>query len=236
MQPMELAEVLTLGRSSGSAADSSLVRWPDAGISVGVIVPRSTDFNLLQDIFDTFREVFRKVSRVPEFCIRPTSSSDRDNSVLGAHRIPNCHSSPTDIDLIFDTSDITILEDTDAVQLPSKKDAQLLRQFWMQVRKMQAAAPDTGRCDFGVATNAMATRIIGAAVFIRAPNAKAIHRPKLTECASELAAKALGTLRVPSSGDIQGRISLDLLELLYSTEFSSGESKISVFNKLMSVK
>jgi hypothetical protein len=225
----ELDDYLSLGKI-GNATEPNLVRWDQAEITLGVVAPADAPAWLINSITLEIDKMFRFVSRQIDICVRRT---DRSAEVSNeTPKFDDCGDRATEIDLVVDLSERTLFADSDARQLPSVSHQSFLTQSWAKMKQAVLAQQSASFCSAGVATDAAAQKLIGAAGLIRIPNGQQTALSSIVQCSRELAYYLLGSIPIADPNGTGGTLSADLLTLLYRDEFRPGESRSNVFAKL----
>lgn len=224
-----IAGYLTAGRRS-DGAEPTLVRWDQAEITLGLVVSNNASASLVEAVVAGIQGTFDFVSKKLLVCVRswPGGSEVTDG---GGVRIGSCGSAPTEIDLVIDVSPRALIREMET--LPSDSTRPYLRDTWSKVRQEVLAQPTWHFCNSGVATDAKAQKLVGAASIVRAPTheQKALELAKI--CSMQLGYLLLGSLPIPEqSGGEGGTLYSDLLALLYSDELQSGEIRSEVLTTL----
>ncbi len=225
----KLDDYLSLGRVE-NAIEPNLVRWNQAVITLGVVAPPDVPAWLINSITSEIDKMFRFVSRQVDVCVRRTDRSaaaPNETSILD-----DCGDRPTEIDLVVDLSERTLFADSDEPELPSEINQRFLAQLWSKMKQAVLAQQSASFCSAGVATDAAAQKLIGAAGLIRIPNGQQTALSSIIQCSRELAYYLLGSIPIADPNGTGGTLSADLLTLLYRDEFQPGESRSNVFAKL----
>jgi hypothetical protein len=226
----EIVGYLTLGRAS-EHAEPTLVRWDQSRVTLGLVISEDAPAALVEAVVVGIQRRFGRVDRTLAVCVRewPGGSTITDEA---AAPIAKCESSePTEIDLVIDISDHDLLQGIEA--LPSDTRHHFLRGIWSRIRRDIVAQPDLHFCNFGYTTDAAAQRLIGAAgiVWIPTTGKKALQLAE--DCSVNMGYYLLGSIPIlDRPGGDSGTLSPDLLSLLYSDKFDSGQSRSDVLKIL----
>jgi hypothetical protein len=224
----EIANYLALGRTL--KGERRLVRWEQAFVTLGVTASSGTPAALVNEAVSNIETTFKYVGRQLQACVR---SWPRDLKRFGeAISIDDCDSKPTDIDLVIDVSDQTSFADAALSSLPSDPTQIFLTSQWARIRQDVLAQPTADICSASFATDATAQKIGGAAGYIRAPAAKQETVVSVRYCSLQLGYNLLGSIPIKNRNSDGGTLNPDLLALLYSIQFRSGESQSEVLAKL----
>lgn len=229
----EIAAYLTLGRRS-EHAEPTLVRWDQAEIRLGLTVSSNASAVLVEAVVVGVQRRFDLVNRQLLVCVRswPGGSEITDGV---ATPIGSCGSSPTEIDLVIDVSDQMLLKEMEALpSVASDPPRSILRKSWTRIRQDLLGQPTWHFCNFGFATDAAAQKLIGGAGIVRIPAIAEKKALELAEdCSANLGYYFLGAIPIlDKRGGESGTLAPDLLALLYSDEFQSGESRSEILTTL----
>jgi hypothetical protein len=225
----EIADYLTVGRRS-EREERTLVRWDQAEITLGLTVSSSASAPLVETVVADIQRTFDLVNKRLLVCVRGWPGGSEITDEVTAP-IGSCGPTPTEIDLLIDVSDRVMLREMEA--LPSDPTRPFLRNVWSRARQQVLAQPTWYFCNFGLATDATAQEVVGAAGILRAPTLEPKAFELAEKCSIELGYLLLGSLPIPDrSGGKGGTLSPDLLALLYRDELQSGESRSEVLTTL----
>lgn len=225
----EIAGYLALGRRP-DGAEPTLVRWDQAEITLGLTVSNNASVSLVETVVADIQRTFDLVNKRLLVCLRSWPGGSEITDEVAAP-IGSCGSASTEIDLLIDVSDRVMLREMEA--LPSDPTRDFLRDIWSIARQQVLAQPTWYFCNFGLATDATAQMVVGAAGIIRAPTLEPKAFELAEKCSIELGYFMLGSLPIPDrSGGKGGTLNPDLLALLYSDERNSGESQSEVLTAL----
>ncbi len=210
-----------------------LVRWDHTYVTLGLRLsegmPRKDVYPIALRLIQSFADVGRKL----DICLR--SGQGEGVQTESDQALAPCKSDATEIDLVIDTSTDPSL----ASYVPSSRTVggvvSDLESFWEKARLRVASQPAEYFCQSYFSSDPAAQRLVGIEGLIRVPVTMKDFARNLKQCETGMTYALLGSAPIRGSDETKVTFSKDLVQLLYSSEFQSGETYEDVLKALRAV-
>ena len=230
----EVASALTNASMPGGI--SHLVRWNQSNIVLGLQITKGTARQDVYPIALRLIQAFGVVGRTLRVCLYHEQVGDVPDPDVADPALAPCESNTTDIDLVIDLSN-EASPSTYVAHLQNKQAAgNSYRMIWENAISAVAHRPNKDMCGGKVISDDAAQRIVRAAGLVRIPASTPHFRDRINECSNVVSLGILGSVPIGNPGGNGATFSQYLLQLLYSNEFSPGETREDVLAKLKSAQ